>query len=53
MKPFTTSKEIGLGIGLSVSSSIMQQLGGSLLIASTLTRNGCVILCFKKVTEYA
>lgn len=53
MKPFTTSKEIGLGIGLSVSSSIMQQLGGSLRIASTLTRHGCVILSFKKVTEYA
>ena len=53
MKPFTTSKEIGLGIGLSVSSSIMQQLGGGLRIASTLTRNGCVILSFKKVTEHA
>lgn len=53
MKPFTTSKEIGLGIGLSVSSSIMKQLGGGLHIASTLTRNGCVILSFKKVTEHA
>ena len=53
MKPFTTSKEIGLGIGLSVSNSIMQQFGGELRIASTLTRNGCVILCFRKVNKDA
>ena len=53
MKPFTTSKEIGLGVGLSISHSIMQQLGGELRIASTLTRNGCVILSFQKVTEHA
>ncbi|EKT60708.1 two-component system sensor histidine kinase PgtB [Providencia burhodogranariea] len=53
MKPFTTSKEIGLGVGLSISQSIMQQLGGELRIASTLTHNGCVILDFKKVSEHA
>ncbi len=53
MKPFTTSKEIGLGIGLSVSNSIMQQFGGELRIASTLTRNGCVILRFRKVSADA
>lgn len=50
MKPFTTSKEIGLGVGLSISQSIMQQLGGELRIASTLTHNGCAILDFKKVS---
>ena len=53
MKPFTTSKEIGLGMGLSISYSIMQQLGGEMRIASTLSRNGCVILSFKKVQEHA
>ncbi|MGF7409161.1 two-component system sensor histidine kinase PgtB [Providencia alcalifaciens] len=53
MKPFTTSKEIGLGVGLSISQSIMQQIGGELRIASTLRGNGCVILEFKKVLEDA
>lgn len=53
MKPFTTSKQIGLGVGLSISQSIMQQLGGELRIASTLTRNGCVILDFQRVVEHA
>ena len=53
MKPFTTSKEIGLGVGLSISHSIMQQLGGQLRIASTLTQNGCAILSFKKVSKHA
>ncbi|SPY76931.1 two-component system sensor histidine kinase PgtB [Providencia rustigianii] len=53
MKPFTTSKEIGLGVGLSISQSIMQQIGGELRIASTLAGHGCVILDFKKVPQNA
>lgn len=47
LKPFTTSKQVGLGIGLSISLSLMQQMGGSLHLASTLTRNACVVLQFQ------
>lgn len=49
LKPFTTSKPIGLGIGLSISQSLMQQLGGNLCLASTLTQNACVVLQFQPV----
>ncbi|MDX5628076.1 MULTISPECIES: ATP-binding protein [unclassified Brenneria] len=48
LKPFTTSKDIGLGIGLSISQSIMQQCGGELYLASTLDRHALVILRFRK-----
>lgn len=47
LKPFTTSKQVGLGIGLSISLSLMQQMGGSLQLASTLTQNACVVLQFQ------
>ncbi|EJS87731.1 PgtB, partial [Pasteurella multocida subsp. multocida str. Anand1_cattle] len=36
-----------LGLGLSISQSIMEQCQGSLTIASTLTHNALVILKFK------
>ncbi|MFC0225237.1 two-component system sensor histidine kinase PgtB [Serratia aquatilis] len=49
LKPFTTSKQVGLGIGLSISLSLMQQMGGSLFLASTLTQNACVVLQFQPV----
>ncbi|MEE3650738.1 MULTISPECIES: ATP-binding protein [unclassified Brenneria] len=48
LKPFTTSKDIGLGIGLSISQSIMRQCGGELYLASTLDRHALVILQFRK-----
>ncbi|WP_127960327.1 two-component system sensor histidine kinase PgtB [Serratia microhaemolytica] len=47
LKPFTTSKEIGLGIGLSISHSLMLQMQGSLHLASTMTQNACVVLQFQ------
>ncbi|CAH6659735.1 two-component system sensor histidine kinase PgtB [Pseudocitrobacter vendiensis] len=47
LKPFTTSKDIGLGIGLSICVSLMTQMGGELRLASTLTQNACVVLQFK------
>lgn len=46
LKPFTTSKAVGLGIGLSICVSLMKQMEGELRLASTLTRNACVVLQF-------
>ncbi|WP_438288198.1 two-component system sensor histidine kinase PgtB [Edwardsiella tarda] len=46
LKPFTTSKQVGLGIGLSISLSLMEQLGGELRIASALPHGACILLCF-------
>ncbi|MDF7667772.1 ATP-binding protein [Orbaceae bacterium ESL0727] len=50
--PFSTNKKIGLGIGLSLSQSIMQQNQGNLYIASTLSRHALIILEFIKPTDY-
>ncbi|NNI55585.1 ATP-binding protein [Pasteurella multocida] len=47
LQPFSSSKSINLGLGLSISQSIMEQCQGSLTIASTLTHNALVILKFK------
>lgn len=52
LQPFSSSKSIHLGLGLSISSSIMKQCSGTLYIASTLTHNALVILQFK-VKQYA
>ncbi len=46
LKPFTTSKDVGLGIGLSICVSLMTQMDGELRLASTLTKNACVVLQF-------
>ncbi|XKM12845.1 ATP-binding protein [Orbaceae bacterium ac157xtp] len=48
LKPFSTNKDIGLGIGLSLSQSIMQQNQGDLQVASTLEHNAMIILTFRK-----
>lgn len=47
LKPFTTSKDVGLGIGLSICVSLMALMGGELRLASTLTKSACVVLEFK------
>ena len=49
LKPFTTSKDVGLGIGLSICVSLMAQMEGELRLASTLTKNACVVLLFNRV----
>lgn len=49
LQPFTTSKEVGLGIGLSISQSIMEQCSGELRLASTLDRHAMVILQFRSL----
>ena len=46
LKPFTTSKTVGLGIGLSICVSLMTQMEGALRTASTFTRSACVVLEF-------
>ncbi|MFT8210012.1 MAG: two-component system sensor histidine kinase PgtB [Symbiopectobacterium sp.] len=46
LKPFTTSKDVGLGIGLSICVSLMTKMEGELRLASTLTKNACVVLQF-------
>ncbi|MDA8477843.1 ATP-binding protein [Citrobacter sp. Awk 4] len=48
LMPFTTDKPVGLGIGLSISHSIMRQCRGELDIASTLNRHALVILRFAR-----
>ena len=49
LTPFTTDKAVGMGIGLSISHSIMRQCQGELYIASTLDRHALVILRFRKL----
>ncbi|NQZ50452.1 MAG: MCP four helix bundle domain-containing protein [Moritella sp.] len=44
--PFTTSKEVGLGLGLSICRSIMTRLNGSIQLASTLDGGAMIILEF-------
>lgn len=46
VKPFTTSKDVGLGISLSICVSLMMQMNGELRLASTPGRNACVVLQF-------
>lgn len=46
LKPFVTSKQLGLGMGLSISESLMIQMGGHLRLASTLENHACVVLQF-------
>ncbi|WP_100052513.1 ATP-binding protein [Basfia succiniciproducens] len=47
LQPFSSSKDVNLGLGLSISQSIMQYCKGGLSIASTLTHNALIILDFK------
>lgn len=44
--PFTTTKEIGLGLGLNISRSLMEQMQGHLLLASNLQGGAMVVLAF-------
>ena len=49
LQPFSSSKSINLGLGLSISQSIMEQCQGELRIASTLSHNALIILNFKVI----
>ncbi|CAH0532806.1 Adaptive-response sensory-kinase SasA [Vibrio stylophorae] len=48
--PFTTSKEVGLGLGLSICRSIMQRFDGEIYLASHCHGGACLVLEFKDVT---
>ncbi|TNG94916.1 histidine kinase [Pasteurellaceae bacterium UScroc31] len=47
MQPFMTTKKVGLGLGLSISQTIMQHCHGNLYIASTLDKHAQIILIFQ------
>ncbi|WP_305455372.1 ATP-binding protein [Photobacterium leiognathi] len=49
--PFTTTKDVGLGLGLSICSSIMTRLKGNIFLASGLTGGAMVVLELKKDDE--
>ncbi|MFA9438151.1 ATP-binding protein [Uliginosibacterium sp. sgz301328] len=51
LQPFATGKEVGLGLGLSVCTSIMEAFGGELRIASTVTGGALVILELRGVQD--
>lgn len=42
--PFTTTKDVGLGLGLSICGSIMTRLKGEIFLASSLTGGAMVVL---------
>ncbi|PSU32271.1 ATP-binding protein [Photobacterium lutimaris] len=45
--PFTTTKEVGLGLGLSICRSIMNRLNGDIFLASNLQGGAMVVLELK------
>jgi two-component system phosphoglycerate transport system sensor histidine kinase PgtB len=42
--PFTTTKDVGLGLGLSICRSIMNRLEGNIFLASTIEGGAMVVL---------
>ncbi|MEC6831820.1 ATP-binding protein [Photobacterium toruni] len=46
--PFTTTKDVGLGLGLSICGSIMTRLKGEIFLASSLTGGAMVVLELNK-----
>ncbi|MGF1702725.1 ATP-binding protein [Photobacterium makurazakiensis] len=46
--PFTTTKEVGLGLGLSICRSIMNRFNGEIYLASTLQGGAMVVLELKE-----
>lgn len=42
--PFTTTKEVGLGLGLTISQSLMDKYAGHIYLASSLEKGALVIL---------
>ncbi len=44
--PFTSSKEVGLGLGLTICRSLLARCGGGICLGSTLERGAMVVLEF-------
>ncbi|WP_429048849.1 ATP-binding protein [Aeromonas hydrophila] len=44
--PFTTSKEVGLGLGLTICRSLLARCGGEIMLGSALTGGAMVIMEF-------
>lgn len=51
--PFTTTKDVGLGLGLSICRSIMQRFGYEIYLASALNGGAMVVLEFTHDTVTA
>ncbi len=47
--PFTTTKEVGLGLGLNISRSLTEKNNGSIYLASTIDKGAMVVLEFPHV----
>ena len=50
--PFTTTKEFGLGLGLSICQSLIEKMQGRIGLASNLDRGAMVILELKQDEKY-
>ncbi|MBY8083870.1 HAMP domain-containing protein [Vibrio fluvialis] len=42
--PFTSTKEVGLGLGLSICQSLIEKMNGNIYLASTLDKGAMVVL---------
>ncbi|UTM56594.1 ATP-binding protein [Photobacterium sp. CCB-ST2H9] len=49
--PFTTTKDVGLGLGLNICRSIMNRIEGNIYLASTLQGGAMVVLELKKYDD--
>ncbi|WP_462056662.1 ATP-binding protein, partial [Vibrio cholerae] len=50
--PFTTTKEVGLGLGLSICQSLVEKMHGRIALASDLGKGAMVILELQQDEKY-
>lgn len=51
LQPFYSSKEVGLGLGLTICRHIMNQFNGNLYIASSFQQSAVIILEFPQLSQ--
>ncbi|MDG2957983.1 ATP-binding protein [Exercitatus varius] len=51
LQPFYSSKEVGLGLGLTICRHIMNQFNGNLYIASSFQQSAVIILEFPPISQ--